>query len=175
MTDFTTPKTMGAEPLVSSDWNTYVRDNELFLYEPPRCRVYKAGDQTIATASDVSILFDSERYDNDTMHSTSSEEDRITFNTAGIYIVGGCVSFDSNTTGYRTLRIELNGTTQIANVQVRANDAGSVNTNLSISTCYQFALNDYIKLIVRHSKGSDLDVKSVSNASPEFWATWVSS
>ena len=35
MTALTTPKTWGSEPLVSSDMNTYIRDNQLYFADRP--------------------------------------------------------------------------------------------------------------------------------------------
>jgi hypothetical protein len=50
------------------------------------CRVYNSGNQTISNATWTDLTFDSELYDTDTMHDTSSNTNRITFTTAGVYV-----------------------------------------------------------------------------------------
>ena len=52
---------------------------------PPACKVYKSVSTSITSGSP--ITFDLETFDTDTMHSTVTNTDRITINTAGIYIV----------------------------------------------------------------------------------------
>ena len=63
--------------------NTEVRDALDFLLDPPRLWAYDASGLALANATTTLITFDSEIYDTDTMHSTSTNTSRCTFTTAG--------------------------------------------------------------------------------------------
>jgi hypothetical protein len=154
-------------------WNQDVVNNVAFLANPPACRVRRTTDQTgIVTATRTSILFDAERYDTDTMHSTSTNTDRITINTAGLYIVTGTVTFtNTNATGYRLVDIELNGTTIIAEQSVGMRTDNYIVMN--VTTMYKFAAADFVKLVVYHTAGVNSSVLAQANFAPEFAATWV--
>ena len=76
-------------------------------------RVYNSAAQSITTSSATALTFDTERYDTDTIHSTSVNTSRLTCITAGIYIISGQMEFASNTVGLREVFIQLNGTTRI--------------------------------------------------------------
>jgi hypothetical protein len=51
---------------------------------PPSCRLVRSGDLTYT--SNAAIAWNSEAYDTDTMHDNSTNNSRITINTAGIYL-----------------------------------------------------------------------------------------
>lgn len=75
------------DKLGATTWDTQVRDVMNFLLDPPRCLVFRAVVQTITNGGTSLIGYDSEVYDTDLMHSTSSNTSRITFTTAGTYLV----------------------------------------------------------------------------------------
>lgn len=140
--------------------------------DPPACRVYHNANQSITTSGTSQILvFNSERYDTDAMHSTSVNTSRITFNTPGLYVVTASVEFAANATGERNLELLLNGTTFIALDGRRAQAAGS--TYCTIETQYKFAATNYVEIRALQSSGGALNVNNFSQASPEFAATWI--
>ncbi|KKM04831.1 hypothetical protein LCGC14_1760300, partial [marine sediment metagenome] len=77
-------------------------------------RVYNDAAITLTTNVVKFLTFNQERYDTDTIHSTSSNTDRLTATTAGKYLISATVEIESNGTGRRNLLIELNGSTAIA-------------------------------------------------------------
>lgn len=127
--------------------------------------VYNDADETISDGAVTSITFNQERWDTDSMHSISSNTDQITFNTAGKYTVSFNASFASNDLGSRALVLELNGTTRIAQVFVLPNVGNA--TTLSLSTIYNFAVNDILRCQAYQSSGGNLAVLSTGNYSPE--------
>ena len=126
-----------------------------------RCKVYNSANQSITTATATVLTFDTEDYDNDTMHSTVSNTSRITLTTGGRYLLMGKVQFASNATGTRRVRIVLNGITVLAEVQVPASNVGVV--TLPILTVDTFAAADYVELEVYQDSGGALN--AVRNAS----------
>lgn len=136
------------------------------------CRVYNDATQAIADSTDVVITFNQENYDTDTMHSTASNTGRITFTTAGVYGVIGNLRFEGNATGFRQLRIRLNGTTVIAETRVPV--AGAVVADiLEVETHYKFAATDYVELIANQSSGIPLNSETTASYLPSFMAAKV--
>src|SRR3990167_9330990 len=85
----------------AAQMNAHIRDNLNFLYGAPACRVYHNAAQAITTGTQPDLAFNSERFDNDTMHSTSSNTGRITSTTAGRYLACVNIEFEANATGFR--------------------------------------------------------------------------
>lgn len=170
---YTSPAAITTGTVISkSTFGDVVKADLDFLASPPACRVYGAG---LATSNNTltAITFNAERYDTNTMHDNVTNNTRITFNTAGVYIVTGHVEWQTSGVGVRTLTVYLNGTggTRIASSTVLPLSADP--TDMSISTTYKFGVGDYIVLAGTQTSGGVLNVSNVSNYSPEFSATWV--
>lgn len=127
---------------------------------------------SVANGTPTALTFDSERFDTDTGHSTSVNTSRITFTTAGTYMVGGSLQWGANTVGYRYVGVRSNGSTLIAVLSVPVRADGFC--DLAISTLYAFSAGDYIELVAQQSSGGALNVPASPATSPEFWAVWLS-
>jgi hypothetical protein len=55
------------------------------LTDYPRCRVWQSTNLSMPSATVTLVTWDSESYDNDTMHSTSSNTSRLVATTSGLY------------------------------------------------------------------------------------------
>lgn len=131
-------------------------------------RAYNSGNLTIATATATVLTLDSERWDTDTIHSTSSNTGRLTCNTAGYYAIWGSVYWAASATSYRQVNIQLNGTTNIVVVRDETNTISSDPMMQDISTVYQLSATDYVELVVRQETGGNLNITAAANYSPEF-------
>src|SRR5919108_3594221 len=69
------------------------------LKEPPACMVYRTSNLSVANNTLTSVPFNVELYDTDTMHSTLANTERITFTTAGVYVVTFEAVWNKNATG----------------------------------------------------------------------------
>ena len=170
---YTAPTTRATSNLITAAiWNTDVVENIKFLANPPACRVYHGSAQSWpSTASSAASAFNSERYDTDGMHSTVTNNSRITINTAGLYLIGGHGEFAANSSGTRFIGIRVNGSAYIA---ASLHDvAGTLNGYVSIATVYKFAATDYAELYFAQTSGSTLNLASAVATSPEFHATWI--
>lgn len=132
----------------------------------PSARVYNSSATSITSGTLTALTFDTERTDNDTIHSTSSNTGRLTCVTAGRYVITGHVEFAAGAGTYRLVNIRLNGATVIASVRVPPATSGV--TRLSIATIYDLAAADYVELQVQHDVGSAINVNASGNYSPEF-------
>lgn len=129
-------------------------------------RVYNSAAISIPNSAFTALTFDSERYDTDGLHDTSTNTSRLTCTRGGIYLITAHVVFAANTAGVRYVNIRLNGTTDIASHGGSASNA--FETAYSVSTIYQLAVGDYVEVRVFQSSGGALNVNSSGNTSPEL-------
>lgn len=169
---YTAPPNFATGAVLTEAQLDILSDDITFLAGPPRARVYNNANISVANATDQALTFNSERFDTDTMHSTSVNTSRITFTSAGTYLVGGNAIFAANATGTRKIFVRLNGTTPIATAEV-VNGGASADVSLAVSTLYTFAASDYIELVAFQNSTGSLNVTASGNTSPEFWATLI--
>jgi hypothetical protein len=140
----------------------------------PSVRCYNSAAQSVANATYAAITFDTNRFDTDTMHSTVTNTSRITFNTAGLYLVAFHVGYTA-AADYVSARASIrpNGTgaeiiESWLGTQTDANDHYYV----VVSTIYRFAVGDYVEAMVwqKNNAAAARNVVSVGNKSPEFMA-----
>lgn len=144
--------------------------------DPPACRVFHSVAQSIAEATFVVVAFDSERFDTDAMHDTVTNNSRITFNTAGLYVVSFTGAFDGFA-DYTAAggHIRLNGATQIGNTNIGTVGSTTLNPDLNITTLYKFAVGDYVEVRVAHDNAANAarNLLRLGNNSPEFAAVRI--
>jgi hypothetical protein len=133
-------------------------------------RVYNSADIACADNVVVTLTFDSERYDTDTIHSTVSNTSRLTATTAGKYDIKGSISYTAAASGVRLARILLNGATVIAN-ETRASASAADATAMTVATVYDLAAGDYVELQAYQNSGGSLNALHTANYSPEFMMT----
>jgi hypothetical protein len=130
-------------------------------------RVYNSAAISVNNATATALTFNSERYDTDSIHSTSANTSRLTCTRAGKYVIVGHVAFASNATGLRTVSIRLNGSATIIAAQNAVPISGD-ETIFSIATIYDLAVGDYVELYAYQSSGGALNVTAPGPYSPEF-------
>lgn len=142
-------------------------------FAAPAVRVYNSANISHATSGSWQALtFNSERYDNDSIHSTSSDTGKLVCRSPGVYAISGHVLFDNNATGVRGVEIRV-GSTTIAQ-QLQTATSASFWPSFSIATQYKLAVDDYVELRAYQSSGNALNVLAYGNTSPEFAMTKIS-
>jgi hypothetical protein len=160
---WTTPKDWEDNELVTAQkLNEQVRDNLNHLYPPSAVRVYDNSDTSINNAAWTMLSFSNERFDLEDLHESGAH---LKCKIAGKYLIFAHVTFAANGTGYRQLAIRCNGT-YIA--RQTAPGTGGIDTNLSLATVYDMAVDDYADMCVYQSSGAALNVYHSSQYSPEF-------
>ncbi|GAI27094.1 unnamed protein product, partial [marine sediment metagenome] len=129
-------------------------------------RVYNDADISINDNAPTELTFNRERYDTDTIHSTTVNPSRLTCMTAGKYLIVGQALFVANAAGRRAFVIRLNGTTDIA--AYRAGLDSTNNVDVTITTVYDLATTDYVEFRVYQNSGVALAIVAAPNESPEF-------
>jgi hypothetical protein len=133
----------------------------------PAVRAYNSAVVATTDSTLTPITLDSERFDTDTIHSTSSFTERLTCHTAGIYFIWGNVGYATSSVGYRQTSIRLNGASTII-ARTTSNGIASVATEHTVSTLYSLAVNDYVGLYAYQTSGGALNVTQSVQFTPEF-------
>ncbi len=136
-----------------------------------RVRSYNVGAQSLTSGVPTALTMDSEEFDPSAMHDVSSNSSRITFATAGTYLVGGATVFDINGTGTRSLRIFINGTSQVTGAT--GPGSASVVTRLSVATLFSFVATDYIEILGFQDSGGALNVLGSSSQQSNGTHMWA--
>lgn len=126
---------------------------------------YNAGNQTIdVSGTSEALSWDTEKFDTDGFHEGVTNPTRITIpdNLSGYYQINCNMRFEEHATGYRSVIIRVNGTTQIKTVSAIGSATASANV-LAVSTSYFLsdnagAANDYIECLAFQTALTDLDI-----------------
>jgi hypothetical protein len=155
----TTAQVLTADTTVSPykvKWATPASSTPAFV----GCALTKSVAQSIANASEVTILFDTEDYDTDGFHSTSSNTSRITIPTGkgGKYLV--TMQAMVNSVGYPTQGgFNKNGSNLITTYTAAVAGSGQPSRPcIQISQQFSLAAGDYIELFVYQATGAAADV-----------------
>lgn len=138
------------------------------------CNVYHDANQTISNSTWTASAFNQEHYDTDTMHDTVTNNSRITIKTAGKYIIIAMGEFADNSTGFRSMYVRLNGSDVIALSRIKPIGAGVGNDAFCLAGEWDFAVNDYIEVMVLQSSGGNLTWQANATYQPQFIARRVS-
>jgi hypothetical protein len=130
------------------------------------CRVYHNAAQSIPDNALTILAFNSEREDTDGVHSTVTNNSRLT-PPVGVYVVAASIRFANNATGYRGVFLKVNGATYISVGTVAAVN-GNTTDVLTLSPPYRFNGTDYVEVEVIQNSGGALNVATGANFSPEF-------
>ncbi len=121
------------------------------------CRVYNTSPatSTITTSLTTLVTFNTDRFDDDNIHSILSNTSQLVCRTAGSYQISVFASWAASATGIRRVFIRHNGSTTISGQGPDAGDA-ALSTYQSPSTLWDMAVNDYVELLCIQSSGGDL-------------------
>jgi hypothetical protein len=175
---WTTPSEPAANDPATSAWAAVVAQDLKFLKNPDRARVYKSAAQTVATGAWEHLSFDSEDYDTNSLHSTSSDTQRLTAAVDGWYVACLQVSFETDGTGRRDIQIRKNDSSTDGTAGTRwgrttLGSLGSGDSTIMQCSAYLYlAATDYVKGLAWQNSGAGLDVESGS-AATWFALTWL--
>jgi hypothetical protein len=165
--------------LTATDYNEVLENVENYRV-PPICALRRTTLFTMAAANtDYAITFTTANEDADTetptgMHDGSTNTDRITIQTAGVYLVTASCQFAAPNfaTSHRRLWIDRRGSTDgqlVEDYQVPASGEAAM---MCVSTVVKASVNDYFRMFVRHNDNVSRDVV-VTTQPILFSATWL--
>jgi spore coat protein U-like protein len=139
-------------------WGDQVRDNFESHEDPPACSCFRNTSQAVPSGSTLGALnANDENYDNDSMHSTVTNNSRITINTAGRYTFLAVVTFQANASGNRALAFTVDGTTNYL-VELFPSGQGTNSCVMSGTRTIVLAAAQYVECQIWQNSGSTLNV-----------------
>jgi len=136
------------------------------LQSPPSVHVYHSVNQAVAAAGTI-LAFDSERFDTDNIHDNSTNNSRLTCQTAGKYEPFFNIRFAVGTGTYREIDVLLNGSIVIGSIIVPP-VSGVVTVLAARTPEVELAVNDYLELKAYHDHSSSLSAEAAASYSPVF-------
>lgn len=130
-------------------------------------KVYNSANITLTNNVASALNFNSEEWDTENIHSTSSNTSRLTCITAGIYLATGMVWFTANANGQRNIYVVKNGTTYVAQAN-ESTPTSSASAILNVSVEVALEVDDYVELYAYQNSGDNLDVRYLSERTPYF-------
>lgn len=144
--------------LTAAQLNDDLRNAVNFLLSGrPRAKAYAGADTThnsSGSASWITVAFNSESFDNDSIHDNSTNNSRMTIQTDGLYRITGSITFAGNTTGSRAVRIFLDGSTGLDSARVQTSSA--LTTSVPVISYEQLEAGQYIQLQGAQNSGGNL-------------------
>lgn len=169
---YVAPATVVTATTITTAWGNSVKAATDYLANPPACRVRHSTTQSLTDNVDTVIAFNAERFKTIAgMHSTVTNNSRITITDAGVYVF----SFTGEMAGGVTYTglysyVRLNGTTPIGLSCVSTGAGGNFT---GTQTIYKCAAADYFEIVMRQTSGAARNLNVSNNYSPEFSAVWV--
>lgn len=137
----------------------------------PLVRVRRTSNQSIPDNTTTAVSFDTAVFDPTTMWVIGSPT-RLTILTAGLYLMGGCTSWEANATGTRELAFRVNGTTELESQDNRP-DSGSVALQQALSYLWFFDPGDFVELIARQESGGARNLVTQAVYSTVLWMVYI--
>jgi len=135
-------------------------------------RATHSANQSIANNTLTNLALDSEDFDTDSMHDTATNNERLTFKTAGKYVVMGTNRWAAASAGRRVLQIFGSAANDVIADDERA-PSMATETTQHVSTILDAAVNDYVYLRVLHTSGNALNSVAASG-NPSLQAIKIS-
>jgi len=135
------------------------------------CSVYSTAGVTIPNATATVVTWNSEYFDTDGYHSTSTNTGRITIPSgkAGKYLIIGAISCDPlGATGRRSAAVYKNGTIF---AQTESTPGASTYPTINLSVIMDLAVGDYVDYRIYQTSGANLTVAQY--AGEVFQCQWL--
>lgn len=171
---YTAPATVVTATTITTAWGNSVKAAADYLANPPVCRVRHSANQSVTNGTSLYLAWDTEDLDTDTMHDTVTNNSRITFKTAGVYVITCNVLWvaGNDFTGLG-VTLEKNAITPIASAQVGTVADNNINIGLSATTIAKFAVNDYVRAAAFQRNSAVAARNLLADQRTHFEAVWV--
>ncbi len=124
------------------------------------CQVTKSSTQSINDATITAVTWNTETWDNNTIHDTGSNTERLTATTAGIYLVACHITWASNDVGVRQSFLYKNNVF-VTQVSISAADTTG-SDGVDFIYVASLAANDYLEMRVYQNSTGALNVDTAA-------------
>jgi len=128
--------------------------------------VSNSAGQSISNNTTTTLNFDTETYDTDSFHSTSTNTSRLTVPSSGYYFVFAKVRWAGNSSGYRYILFRKNGTTSYQDILNYTPNASDFSQYFGLAL--PASANDYFELRVTQNSGGSLELRGDDNGQVAF-------
>lgn len=136
---------------------TTYRNNFEALIQPPGCTAYASAAQSVPTATFTTLTLDSERYDNDGIHSTVTNTSRLTIQKSGIYLFTTNLQFQASAATRVTTSFYYNATTRYER-DVTPAVGGATDDRHSITMTFPMTAGDYMEVQANQNSGGNINI-----------------
>lgn len=136
------------------------------------CRAYNSTTQSIAATTVTAINFDSEEWDTNAIHSTSSNLSRFTIPVAGKYEASAGIAYAINASGNRLTWWRLNGTIDLPTTVQTGGSSAFTTPHFVHLPPTNFVAGDYIELMSYHTGGAPINIGHASNSDRSVANIW---
>lgn len=159
--------------LTAALWNANIYNGLTFLLNPPIFHGVQISAQSLATSTWTAIALDSTTVDSYGGHSNTTNNSRYVAQVAGWYQVSGVFAINTNVTGFRAARLQVNGTALAAS-NAYTNNMGSNNTTVNTPTRLVFLnVGDYVELAGWQNSGGSLSTTVLTEFASALNVLWV--
>lgn len=164
--------------LTGALWNANVKAMGDFLMGSanngvPRFRGYQGTAQSVANNTWVSVTLDSEEYDSDNGHSTTTNSSRYVVQVPGTYLIIGSIGLVSNATGNRGCRITVSGTAVYGSFVKTATPDSTGSAGLITAASHVCGVGDYIEIQVHQNSGAALNTNAAGDVACSMTVQWI--
>ncbi|MGW2520433.1 hypothetical protein ACWC09_26160 [Streptomyces sp. NPDC001617] len=140
----------------------------------PRFSGYQVTTQALTDNTWTSLTIDTEDFDSDGGHSTTTNTSRYTCQVAGTYLVTGIAAFAAGTVGNRAARLALNGTSVRGSFVKMGSATATHSSAISTTRHVVMAVGDYVELQGLQTSGASLNTNSATDVACSLSLQWVS-
>lgn len=138
-------------------------------------KAYNSGTQTIANGTETAVTLNTDEWDSNAFHDTSTNTSRMTIpaGMGGKYLCIGKVYFAADADGYRRVGFYVNGA--VSAITIVDTDLGTDAAVIIATGELLLAAGDFVEMWVQHSAGGDLAIghASARRAQCDFSITYL--
>lgn len=135
-------------------------------------RITRNADQLFTTGNYALVHFNVETWDNDDMADLGVNDERLTFQKTGIYLVIGAVQWEAAAGGRRLIQLNHSAIGNIAVTELGIPLESNVWRGQVVGLC-EAAPADYVRLYAYQTSGGDLDIDTAGTESPALQAVRI--
>lgn len=141
------------------------------FFDPPACKVKATGVQLLTNGGETAVAFGAEDYDTDNMHDNAANNTRITFNTPGLYVVTGTLTYQAAANGQRQAFIRKNASGNYLSLQ--SIPSSTFQGYLTVAATELFIAGDFVELRAFVDGASVNTVFNSPTIISHMSATWI--
>lgn len=138
------------------------------------CSLSKSSDQTISTNTSTLVTWDTEEYDTDNLHSTSTNTSRVTIpaGLGGKYLLVGGITWSQADNAMSEFAVLVNGAEKVINY-FAGGSVGNSNMQRPIGYVLNVSAGDYIEIQCRQNSGGNRSIKGNIGSPSYSQSNWM--